>query len=133
MYQQIDNPAGAYGDAQSLALGGGDYIAGATLTAGQVVALNAAGNVIVGTVALAPSCIGVTLDAATTGQSVRVATSGAVTSAVASAAIAAGAIVSPAAAGQLAAASATIGSNIGFAVTAAAGAASVFTLYVWKM
>ena len=130
--EQLPNPLGAYGYAADFGRQTLDCKVGATaVAANNVVAFDANGNVVPGTVATASQAIGVSLDAGTAGQIVRVVVAG-FAAAVSTAAIAAGAIGSPGAAGAVAAASATIGSNICSVVVGNAGAGAI-TVFVAKM
>ena len=108
--------------------------AGSAIAVGAPIALSANGSAFAVTnAASAPSCVGISLDAVATGGSgvtVRYVNVG-LAGVSALAAIAAGAVVSPSA-GGVAAASATIGSNIGVCITGTAAAGPI-TIYVSKM
>lgn len=133
---QITNPANAFAPYYTAQVPQGvvycESVAGGTITSTHPVLLNTAGSALTAAVAAsAPSVLGIAIDSgATLGNLVRYITQG-LASVSALTAITAGAIVSPSA-GGVTAASATIGSNIGVAVTTT-GAAGPITIFVQKM
>lgn len=133
---QILNPLGAFSEPFTAQSSNNLNVAliecAAAIAINQTVAINTSGEGIVGTASNHP--IGIALEAGAIGQVIQVATSGSIVQAIAaSGGVTANNVVAPAAAGQITTASATIGGNIGVALTTQASTAGLFTLFVQVM
>lgn len=121
--KQLLNPAGAFGYSNlDTGVEVYEYVAGVSITKGQIVSLNTNVQLIPTTVAAQVSAIGMAADTVIAGQICRVVVNGLVGDVTASSALAAGTLTSVSqVTGEVGPASASIGGNIGLVIQNATG------------